>query len=78
MRGEKERIHISRERKAEMVSALKGFFATEREEEIGDLAAMLLLDFIVKKLGPAFYNQGVADANRYMQERVEDMLGLQI
>lgn len=78
MRGEKERIRISREQKAEMVSALKGFFLTEREEEIGDLAAMLLLDFIVKELGPAFYNQGVADANRYVQERVEDMLGLQI
>jgi uncharacterized protein (DUF2164 family) len=78
MRGEKERIRISREQKAEMVSELKGFFLTEREEEIGDLAASLLLDFIVKELGPAFYNQGVADANRYMQERVEDMLGLQI
>ncbi|HWS29605.1 MAG TPA: DUF2164 domain-containing protein [Clostridia bacterium] len=78
MRGEKERIYLSKERKAEMVLALKGYFLTEREEEIGDLAAMLLLDFIVKELGPALYNQGVADANRYMQERVEDMLALQI
>lgn len=77
-RGEKERIRLSKERKAEMIAALKGYFLSEREEEMGDLAAMLLLDFIVKELAPAFYNQGVADANRYMQERVEDILGLQI
>ncbi len=77
-RGEKERIRLSREQKAAMASALKGYFLSEREEEIGDLAAMLLLDFIEKELAPAFYNAGVADANRYMQERVEDMLSLQI
>lgn len=77
-RGEKERMRLSKEKKAEMAAALKGYFLSEREEEIGDLAANLLLDFISRELGPAFYNQGVADANRYMQERVEDMLNLQL
>ncbi|MCE5235601.1 MAG: DUF2164 domain-containing protein [Clostridiaceae bacterium] len=77
-RSDKERIRLSREKKAEMAAALKGYFLSEREEELGDLAANLLLDFISKELGPAFYNEGVADANRYMQERVEDMLALQL
>ncbi len=77
-RVEKERIRLSAEQKKAMTAAIKGFFLNEREEEIGDLAAMLLLDFVAKELAPVFYNQGVADATRYITERVEDMASLQI
>ena len=77
-RVEKERIRLSAEQKKAMTAAIKCFFLNEREEEIGDLAAMLLLDFVTKELTPVFYNQGVADATRYITERVEDMASLQI
>ncbi|NLX48260.1 MAG: DUF2164 domain-containing protein, partial [Euryarchaeota archaeon] len=48
----------------------------ERGEEIGHLAAGMILDFIVEELAPEFYNQGVQDSCAYMNERVEDMQSL--
>lgn len=39
-----------------MAAAIKAFFQNERDEEIGDLAAMLFVGFILKELGPVFYN----------------------
>ena len=77
-RFEKDRIRLNAEQKKAMAAAIKEFFQNEREEEIGDLAAMLVLDFVTKELAPAFYNQGVTDASRYIAERVEDMASLQI
>jgi len=38
----------------------------------------MVLDFIVEKLAPDFYNQGVDSAGRYMKEATEDMLGIRV
>ena len=59
-----------------MVSEIKNYFSKEREEEIGDLAAGLILDFILEKLAPEFYNQGIDDAHTYMQDAAEDLLSI--
>lgn len=71
------KIKLSKEKKAEMVDELKEYFYKEREEELGDLAASLMIDFIAEKFGPEFYNQGVFDSYGYMMDRVEDLLGIQ-
>lgn len=73
----KNNIDLPKEKKAEMVNSIKEYFNNEREEEIGDLAASMILNFIIDELAPEFYNQGITDAYRYMNDRVEDMLGLQ-
>ena len=52
-------------------------FFKEREEEIGDLAAGLILDFILEKIAPEFYNQGVYDSHKYMGDAIEDLLSIQ-
>lgn len=59
-----------------MVSEIKNYFSKEREEEIGDLAAGLILEFILEKLAPEFYNQGVYDSYRYMDDAAEDLLSI--
>ena len=56
-----------------MVSSIKKYFKKERGEEIGDLASGLMLDFIIERLAPEFYNQGVQDSSKYMSDRLEDM-----
>lgn len=71
------KITLSKEKKEEMISVIKDYFYNEREEEIGDLAASMLLNFITEELGPEYYNQGITDAYRYMNDRAEDLLGLQ-
>jgi uncharacterized protein (DUF2164 family) len=70
-------VKVTKEQRNDMVSEIKGYFLKEREEEIGDLAAGLMVDFILEKLAPAFYNQGVFDAHKYMQDASEDLLSIQ-
>ena len=71
------KINITKEKRADMISEIQRYFDNERDEELGDLAAGLLVDFIIEKLGPEFYNQGVFDSYVYMNDRVEDLLGIQ-
>jgi len=59
-----------------MVGEIKDYFSSEREEEIGDLAAGLIVDFIIEKLAPEFYNQGVYDSHHFMRDATEDLLAL--
>ena len=73
---EKERIALEREKREDMVKAIVHFFKDERDEEIGQLAAGMVLDFIIDKIAPEFYNQGVLDSCAYMDEKVEDMQSL--
>ncbi len=75
MKG-KERIVLEREKRDDMVKAIIAYFKEEREEEIGQLAAGLVLDFVIEKMAPEFYNQGVIDSCAYMNERVEDLQSL--
>jgi len=70
-------IKISKEKRDYMISELKNYFLVERNEDLGDLASALILDFITEKIAPEFYNQGVYDAYNYMNERMEDMLSIQ-
>lgn len=73
----KNELELSKEKREEMISLIKTYFYTERDEEIGDLAAGLILNFIVDKLAPEFYNQGVIDSYRYMGNSIEDLLSIQ-
>ena len=68
-----EKIKLTKEQRTDMVSSIKKYFKKERGEEIGDLASGLMLDFIIERLAPEFYNQGVQDSSKYMSDRLEDM-----
>jgi uncharacterized protein (DUF2164 family) len=70
-------IKVTKERRDDMISEIKIYFLHEREEEIGDLAAGLILDFILEKIAPEFYNQGVYDSHQYMGDAIEDLLSIQ-
>ena len=43
---------------------------------MGDLKANLLLDFVLKEIGPSIYNTAIADAQTYFQGRVADLEGV--
>ncbi|WP_027624648.1 DUF2164 domain-containing protein [Clostridium lundense] len=73
----KNKIKLTKEKRAEMISSIKNYFYNEREEEIGELASSLILDFIIEQLAPEFYNQGVYDSYTYMSDRIEDVLSIQ-
>ncbi|HAX73949.1 MAG TPA: DUF2164 domain-containing protein [Firmicutes bacterium] len=73
----RENFKIRKEKQEEMKLALQHYFLTERGEELGSLAAEMMVDFIFEKFGPEFYNQGVNDAYAYLNDRLEDVLELQ-
>jgi uncharacterized protein (DUF2164 family) len=69
-------IRVTKEQRDEMIAAIKHYFLKNREEEIGDLQAGLMLDFIQEELAPEFYNQGVSDSYTYMKDTIEDLLSI--
>ncbi len=71
------KFNLSKEKREEMISAIKYYFKKERDESLGDLAAALILDFFMEKLAVEFYNQGVFDAHKYMSDSIDEMLGIQ-
>jgi uncharacterized protein (DUF2164 family) len=73
-----EKIILTKEKKEAMLAAIKTYYFNEREEQIGDLAAALLLNFIMEELAPEIYNQGVYDAYKYINDKSEDLLALLI
>lgn len=73
-----ERLKLGKEKRAELILAIKNYFLQERDEDLGDLAAGLFLDFFIEELAPHFYNLGVEDSYQYLGQRLEDLLGIQI
>lgn len=67
---------LTKERRVGLISEIQNYFSTGREEDIGDLAAGLILNFIIEKLAPEFYNQGVDDSHQYMKDAAEDLLAI--
>lgn len=54
-------------------SAIQRFVAEEYGESLGELGAGTFLTFCLKEIGPAIYNQAIADAQTCLQERVTDL-----
>jgi uncharacterized protein (DUF2164 family) len=75
---DKSKIKMTREKREEMVDDIKNYFKKERGEEMGQLASGLMLDFIIEKLAPEFYNQGVMDSYRFLSNHLEDVQSLLI
>lgn len=66
-------IELSAETERLLIGSIKRYFLKHEDEEIGDLKATLFLEFCLKEIGPSIYNQAIADAQIYMQNKVADM-----
>ena len=55
-------LRLTDEERERAIGAIRAYFERERDEEIGELAAGLLLDFVGEQLGPYFFNRGIEDA----------------
>lgn len=67
------RIKLDDDRKTEITQALVNFFYSEFDEDMSEFRAEEVVNFMLKKIGPSQYNQGVADARKYMAEKIEDL-----
>ena len=69
----KSSIALSDAGRKQAVAAMQQYFAANLDDEIGELKAGLLLDFILSELGPSIYNQAIADAKSFFDERSADL-----
>ena len=58
------------------LNALKTYVREHAEWDMGDLAAELMLEFILAEIGPMVYNQAISDAQTFMGDKVLDLEAL--
>lgn len=66
-------ITLTAQEHEEVRQSLKRYFSRELDQEIGDLPARLLTDYILKEIGPLAYNHGVRDAEAFFRRQLEDL-----
>lgn len=69
-------IKLEKDTETYLLNSIRRFFAEELDEEIGDLKAMRVLDFCIGEIAPSVYNQAIADAQTYFEEKVSDLSGV--
>lgn len=73
----KNEYRLSASQKKEMVASIQRYYMEERQEELGELAAGLLLDFFIKELAAVFYNKGLEDAYTFYTSKLEEVFEIQ-
>ena len=69
-------IILSDTARKQSIASIRRYFTEELDQNIGDLKAGLLLEFILTEIGPSIYNGAIGDAQMYMRDRVADLDGL--
>ena len=67
-------IELHPDLRAELQEHLRSYLndQLEPEDEIGDLKASLVLDFILDQIGPGIYNQALNDLQQHVVVRMSD------
>ena len=68
-------IKLDKDTEKYLLDSIKRCVADNLNEDIGDLKASQFLEFCVREIGPSIYNQAIADAQSYMQEKAADLSG---
>jgi len=66
-------IKLQKDIEKHLLGSIKRFFEQNLDTDIGDLKAATVLDFCVREIGPSIYNQAIADAQEYFQEKAADL-----
>lgn len=66
-------IELPKEVRTRAVTSIERWFAENRDEKIGNIAAGALLGFFLEEIGPAVYNQAVREAQERLAQRVSEI-----
>ena len=66
-------IAFSKEEQADLIPRIKAFVAEELDQDIGDLQAGMLLDFMANTMGHAVYNRALYDAQALIAAKADEM-----
>lgn len=68
---------LTEQQRKAAIDDIISFFSSERNEEIGILAAENILDIFLQKIGTHLYNRGIEDTKKFINDRFEE-LGMDI
>lgn len=66
-------IELDKQVRTTAIASIQRYFDQNMEEPIGNVAAGGLLAFFVEEIGPAIYNQAVADVQERLQARLSEI-----
>jgi uncharacterized protein (DUF2164 family) len=66
-------IELSKEARKEAIASIERYFREHMDEPIGNVAAGGLLGFFLEDIGPAIYNQAVADVQERLTQRIAEL-----
>jgi uncharacterized protein (DUF2164 family) len=69
-------IELNADQKKRALASIKTFASQELDQDLGDLKAGLVLEFVLNEIAPTVYNQAIADAQAYFRDRVADLEGV--
>ena len=70
-------IALTPETQKLLLANLQNYYSAEREEELSEFQAGLLLEFILSDIGVYIYNQAISDAQKLMQQKTEELFTLE-
>ncbi|MBF4692371.1 DUF2164 domain-containing protein [Fusibacter ferrireducens] len=68
-----DKITLEKEERETLIAEIQTFFSTEREEELGTIAADMILDFFLETLGKVTYNKALSDSKYWFEKRLEEI-----
>ena len=66
-------IKLEKDTEKYLLGSIKEFFVKELDEEIGDLKSARVLEYVLKEIGPSIYNQAIADARKYIEDKAAEL-----
>jgi len=66
-------IDLPKKTKADAIASIERYFTDHLDQRIGNIAAGSLLSFFLEEIGPSVYNQAVADVQRSLLPRINEL-----
>lgn len=66
-------IKLPKDTEQKLAHSIQRYLEENLGTEIGELKAQLFLKFCLEEVGACVYNQAIADAQRYVQDRAADL-----
>ncbi len=63
-------LKIPKEEKTLLVRDFQDYLDDTLDEPVGNLAAEIMLDFVLRLVAPYVYNQAIADARKVLQQQM--------
>ena len=66
-------IELNKQETDGIIHSLQRYFREDLEQDISEMQARFLLNYVLKEIAPFAYNKGVKDAEAFLLSKLEDL-----